>query len=320
MRRFCLTLLLCATVCAVLAGQTATPPSTPPPPQSPRQALLEMFLGKGENDFTKHLPEVARQALIHKADSPETNLALRISTFGHQIVAQGEHVESFETGPNLMLIEQNGARERYEVAVEHDSMIGEDDEIELSIHYYKDGQLQSIPVVPRLTFTLRQEKEIWRLTEVTAAAHMPLTDPDYLKGLRKDQNESNESAAQNRVTVMATAETNYVSRHPDRRYACSFATLLTPEPGAMPGEAGFVSDPGQGSEEWSGYRFAITGCDGTPAAKYQITAVPLESDAGIKTFCADESGAFKFISNGKSSSCFSRGEPVNPPQANSPDE
>lgn len=180
--------------------------------------------------------------------------------------------------------------------------------------------MQSLPVVPRLTFTLRKEKEIWRLTEVTAAAHIPLTDPDYLSGLRKDQNESNESAAGNRVTVMATAETNYATRHPDRGYTCGLATLFTSEPGAMPGENGFVSDPGQGNEEWSGYRFALTGCDGTPAAKYQITAVPLESDAGIKTFCADESGAFKFVTTGKISSCFSRGEPVNPPQANSPDE
>jgi hypothetical protein len=320
MRRFCLALWLSVAGCAALLAQTATPASTTPPPQSALQALLEMFLGKGENDFTKHLPEVAHEALIHKSDSQETNLALRISTFGHQMVAQGEHVESFETGPNLLLIEQNGGRERYEVAVEHDSLIGEDDEIELSIHDYKDGQLQSLAVVPRLTFTLRQEKEIWRLTEVTAAAHMPLTDPDYLKGLRKEQNESNESAAQNRVTVMATAETNYAARHPDRGYACSLGTLLTSEPGASPGENGFVSDPGQGSEEWSGYRFALAGCDGTPAAKYQITAVPIESDAGIKTFCADESGAFKFISPGKSSSCFSRGEPVNTPPATSPDE
>ena len=288
-----------------------TPPATPPPPQSARQALLEMFLGKGENDFTKHLPEAAHQVLIHKGDSPETNVILKISTIGRQMVAGGERLESFETGPNLLVSEQNNGHEKYEIAVEHDTLLGEDDEIELSVHYYKDGQLQSLPVVPRLIFTLQQEKEIWRLTEVTAAVHAPLTDPDYLKGLRKDQNESNETAAQNRVNVMAMAEGNYASRHPDRGYACTLAILVAAEPGAMPGESGFVYDPGQGNEEWSGYRFALTGCDGTPAAKYRITAVPLESDAGMKTFCADESGAFKFVTTGRSSSCFSRGQPVN---------
>jgi hypothetical protein len=302
-------------VAGSISLRAQTPTATPPPPQSARQALLEMFLGKGENDFTKHLPEAAHQALIHKGDSPETNVILKISTIGRQFTAQGEHLESFETGPNLLVSEQNNGHEKYEIAVEHDTLLGEDDEIELSVHYYKDGQLQSLPVVPRLIFTLRQEKEIWRLTEVTAAVHAPLTDPDYLKGLRKDQNESNEMAAKNRVTVMAMAEGNYASRHPDRGYACTLATLVAPEPGAQPGESGFVYDPGQGNEEWSGYRFALTGCDGTPAAKYRITAVPLESDAGMKTFCADESGAFKFVTTGKSSSCLSRGQPVNAPQA-----
>ncbi len=295
-----------------------TPTTTPRPPQSARQALLEMFLGKGENDFTKHLPEAAHQALIHKGDSPETNVILKISAIGRQMVAGGERLESFETGPNLLISEQNDGHEKYEIAVEHDTLLGEDDEIELSIHYYKDGQLQPLPVVPRLIFTLRQDKEIWRLTEVTAAVHAPLTDPDYLNGLRKDQNESNETAARNRVVSIAMAETNYAARHPDRGFACTLATLSAPEPGAMPGENGFVYDPGQGNEEWSGYRFALMGCDGTPAAKYRITAVPLESDAGMKTFCADESGAFKFVTAGKSSRCFSRGQSVNTAAVSNP--
>lgn len=32
-----------------------------PTPQSARQALIEMFVGKGANDFAKHLPEATRQ-------------------------------------------------------------------------------------------------------------------------------------------------------------------------------------------------------------------------------------------------------------------
>ncbi len=98
-----------------------TPTTTPPPPQSARQALMEMFLGKGENDFTKHLPEAAHQALIHKGDSPETNVILKISAIGRQMVAGGERLESFETGPNLLISEQNDGHEKYEIAVEHDT-------------------------------------------------------------------------------------------------------------------------------------------------------------------------------------------------------
>ena len=44
---------------------------TPPPPQSARQALIEMFMGKGSDDFAKHLPEAARQTLIRKGETPE---------------------------------------------------------------------------------------------------------------------------------------------------------------------------------------------------------------------------------------------------------
>ncbi len=317
MRLICLASLFAA-VCGCISPLAQT--SAPPPPQSARQALLEMFLGTGENDFTKHLPETTRQALIHKGDSPETNFVLQISTFGHRMMAQGEHFEQFETGPDLLVSEQNNGREKYEIAVEHDSLLGEDDEIELSVRYYKDGQLQSPPVVPRLIFTLRQEKEIWRLTEVTAAIHAPLTDPDYLKGLRQDQNESNEKAAQNRVTSISTAETNYAARHPDRGYACSLGTLFNPELGDKPGDGNFVFDLGQGKEEWSGYRFSLTGCDGSPVPKYRITAMPLEEDQGLKTFCADESGAFKFVTTGKSSNCLSRGQPVNVPSVPSASE
>ena len=96
----------------------------------------------------------------------------------------------------------------------------------------KMDNLKSLPVVPRLIFTLKQEKEIWRLTEVTVAAHVPLTDPDYLKGLRKQQNEANEAQAQSRVTIIAAAETGYAAKHADRGYTCTLATLFAQEPDA----------------------------------------------------------------------------------------
>lgn len=287
------------------------PHSAATPQQSARQALIEMFMGKGDNDFTKHLPEDARHTLIRKGESPETNTILRISTIGHQLAAQGEHLETFDTGSTLLLSEQNDHREKIEVNVERDSLIGEDDEIELSVQYYKDGQLQSLPVVPRLIFTFRQEKEVWRLIEVTAAAHVPLTDPDYLKGLRKQQDESNEAQAKMRLNLIAGAEAGYVSRHPDLGYSCSLESLFAQDPAATPGENNEPFDPAQGNSEWNGYRFGLTGCEGNPPAKFQVTAVPTDPDAGLKTFCDDQSGTMKFVRGEKVSTCFTRGKPVN---------
>jgi hypothetical protein len=286
-----------------LGAQTATPP----PPQSARQALLEMVFGKGENDFQKHLPEDARQTLIRKGETPETSSILRISTLGRQMLAQGEKVETFDTGP-IFLSAVMSDHEKVECDVERDSLMGEADEIELSVHYYKDGQLQVLPIVPDLIFTLKQEKEIWRLTEITAAAHIPLTDPDYLKGLRKQQDEETESQARNRILIITGAESGYVSKHPDLGYSCSLSTLFARDPNANPAE--FVFDPGQGNDEYYDYRVTLSGCEGTPPSKYRIAAVPADPDAGLKTFCSDESGTVKFVAGGKTSSCFSRGKPV----------
>lgn len=293
-------------IMTIVGGISLCAQTTTPPPQSARQALLEMLFGKGENDFQKHLPDDARQALIHKGETPETSTILRISTMGRQVMSEGKHVETFETGSVFLSAEMN-EHEKVEVDVDRDNLMGDADEIELSVHYYKDAQPQSLPVVPDLIFTLKQEKEIWRLTEITAAAHIPLTDPDYLKGLRRQQDEETESQAKNRIMMIATAETGYVGKHPDLGYSCSMSTLFSRDPN---NPADGVADPGQGNDEWYGYRFALGSCAGSPPSKYRITAVPIDSDVGLKTFCSDESGNVKFMEGGKASNCFSRGKPT----------
>jgi hypothetical protein len=273
------------------------------PPQSARQALIEMFTGKGADDFAKHLPGEARRMLIRKGDSPDNSTVLKIAMIGREVAAQGGRIETFDTGPNILISDDPNSHERLEVAVEHDSLLGEEDEIELSVRLYKDGELQQLPVVPRLVFTMTQEKEIWRLTELTVAARVPLTDPDYLKILRKQQNESNESQARSRVMIMAQAESQYSANHKDLGYACSLSALY-PAPEA--GEVSYVQP--FANEESSGYRFTITGCNGTPASKYRLLAVPLDPESEMKVLCVDESGTIRSIAADKKSACFSRGD------------
>src|SRR5271167_3945126 len=92
MRQIWLVLLLTVAGNTSLATRTAVPTtgqtSTPPPPQSAQQALIEMFLGKGDKDFEKHLPEAARQAWIHKGETADNTVVLKISTIGREMVAQ----------------------------------------------------------------------------------------------------------------------------------------------------------------------------------------------------------------------------------------
>ena len=303
--------VLCA-LAITLAGTllTAQNPQTPPP-QSARQALIEMFLGKGENDLAKHLPDITRKALIRKDESPESSIVLRIAAIGRSMAAQGRTLETFDTGPNILVTEDSD-HEKVEVAVEHDSLIGDQDEIELSVHGYKDGQEENLPIIPRLIFTMKQERDVWQLTEITVAGHIPLTDPDYLKGLRKQQDEANEQMAQMRVNMIVNGQKAYSAAHPEIGYACALTSLVPPKTDSTGAEAGTSFDPGQGSEEWNGYRFTLNGCGGTPSLKYRLAAVPIDSESTGKTFCADESGKIKFVTRGKASSCFSSGQELNP--------
>jgi hypothetical protein len=308
---------LCA-LAITLAGTSLTAQNLEtPPPQSARQALIEMFLGKGENDLAKHLPDITRKALIHKDESPESSILLRVAAAGRSMAAQGRTLETFDTGPNILVTEQSD-HERVEVAVEHDSLMGDQDEIELSVHAYKDGQEENLPVIPRLIFTMKQEKDVWQLTEITVAGHMPLTDPDYLKGLRKQQDEANEQMAQMRMNMIVNGQKAYSAAHPEVGYACALSSLV-PQKTESTGDEGNASfDPGQGSEQGNGYRFILNGCGGTPASKYHLAAVPIDSESTGKTFCADESGKIKFVNSGKPSSCFSGGQELNPPASYAP--
>lgn len=309
---------LCALAIALAGTSLTAQDQQTPPPQSARQALIEMFLGKGENDLAKHLPDVTRKALIRKDESPESSIVLRIAAIGRSMAAQGRTVETFDTGPNILVTEEPD-HERVEVAVEHDSLMGDQDEIELSIHGYKDGQEEHLPVIPRLIFTLKQDNDVWRLTEITVAGHIPLTDPDYLKGLRKQQDEANEQMAQMRVNMIVNGQKAYSAAHPDIGYACALSSLVPQKTESTDAERTPASfDPGQGSEEWNGYRFTLNGCGGTPSAKYRLAAAPIDSDSTGKTFCADESGKIKFVTTGKPSSCFSGGQELNPPPAYAP--
>ncbi len=308
MRR-CVLLLVIALAAGLSQGQTQAPAM---PPQTARQALLEMFLGKTPDAFKKHLPQMASKALIHQSDDAASSIVQQISMIGRQLTAQG-HLETFDEGATLLVSEQDeGQRKiRTEVIVEHDSLAGENDEIELSIHVYRDGQPDFLPVIPRLIFTMTQEDGIWRLAEATLAAHIPLTDPDYLKGVRKKQDETNENMAAMRVRKLAAVELRFAAQHPERGFSCNFANIAaTPDQGDATTETSAAA-----SNESAGYHFAISGCSGTPASKFQITAVPLESDSEMKAFCADESGKLRFDAHGKAAACLSQGQVVDQPQA-----
>jgi len=216
-------------------------------------------------------------------------------------------------GPTLLVSEQDD-HERVELIVEHDYLMGENDEIELSIHVYRNGEPEFLPVIPRLVFSMTQEKEIWKLTEATLEAHVPLTDPDYLKGIRKKQNEASENLASMRVSMMASAELRYSAHNPGRGYTCTLTDLFGR--GEAPDQSPEASTSAFAAAASNGYHFAISGCEGSPASRFQVTAVPLDSDSEMKAFCSDESATVRFDAGGNGSVCLNRGQVLNQGAAN----
>ena len=281
------------------------------PPQTARQALLEMLTGNTPGAFEKHLPEATRKALLNGGDPSTSPILREFSIFSAGLAANRKQVQTFESGPLLVLLEEGNGQHKLEVAVERDDLMGDADEIELSFRSYKEGVPEPLPVVPRLTLSMKQEKDIWKLDEITLALRVPLGDPEFLKGLQKAQNSASESSAVANLRTLNTAEISYAASFPERGYTCKLAELGGFGPGneSKPEHALLIDDT-LASGKKSGYVFSIRGCDVRPASKYQATAVPADPESGMKAFCSDESVILRYAVDGKAATCLGEGVPL----------
>ncbi|HEY7616275.1 MAG TPA: hypothetical protein VH744_05685, partial [Terriglobales bacterium] len=288
MRR--IAVLLTFLVCFWLHGQTP-----PPPPQTARQALLEMFMGAGANAFGKHLPESAQRFSSDDGSGLQIDMLQRISSMGRELASHGDKLETFEDGPMLAVVEEAAGERRLEVVVERDNSQGDGEEIELSVNWYENGQPKPLPVIPRIVFSMKEERRVWRVSEVTVSLRVPLSDPEYLKGLLKNQSGRAESSALANLRTINTAEVTYAATYPERGFTCQLADLGPSDSSEEPAEDhAMLIDPILASGAKGGYLFAISGCDGSPVSSFQVTAVPSESDLDMPAFCADESGVVRY--------------------------
>jgi hypothetical protein len=296
----------------LVAATVAQNPLAPAkePPQTARQALLETFFGETPNHLERHLPELAKKAFRQLDSGTGTpNFITQIGSIGMQAKHGSANFQTMETGPILLVAEEHGARQKFEVVVEHDELIGDANEIELSFHLYKNGREEGLPVVPRLTFSLKTEANVWRIYDISLSARAPIGDPDFLKTLVKhlerNQQGSNETWAQMSLRSIAGAEANYLTTSPNHAYTCSLSQLAQatkPKEGEYPAA---IVDEQLATGKKNGYIFALTGCD---ALHFKAAAEPATPGAGRNAFCVDESGTIKFSPDRKATTCLSRGQ------------
>jgi type IV pilus assembly protein PilA len=293
----------------ILSLQNA--PLNPPPPQSAREALLETFLGSSPDHFERHLPDVARKALRKLDLAGNRSVLAEFQHIGEQVKSGGP-VETHNSGPTLLVADQGS--EKVELIVERDDLVGEEDQIEISFHTYRDGHEEMLPVLPRLIFAMKTEANVWRLEDFTFSAHMPLGDADFIQKLAKDldkkQRGASESSGMNLVRSLVTAEVTYAAAYPDRGFTCSLSDLGGIGSEQASSKAAMLIDNELAGGKKGGYVFALTGCDSSPSTHFKVAAEPATRTPGMPAFCADQDGVLKSSDDGKATTCLANGKPL----------
>lgn len=288
----------------------AQSPSSPDSSQTARQALIEMFFGATANHMEKHLPDATRKTLHRMGAASGQDALAEFSMFSMQAKAMGPGFQTFDAGPILLTAEdpRSGDRQRVEITVERDDLVGDEDQIELALHMTRNGKEDTtLPFIPRFTFIMKMESEVWRLNEINVTLRVPLADSDFLKRIEDQERTQNEQQVQWSLRTITSAETSYHAANGS--FACSLSALKRVSQQSNDGKnaIGYVITDDLASGKRGGYVFAISGCDGSG---YKLVAEPSSPDSGMRSFCSDESGQVRAAADGKGTSCLSNGEKV----------
>lgn len=313
-------------------------------PQNARQALLDMFFGK-PGSLEKHLPEATRAAL-RQASASGPPLVQQLSAASSQLNMSGNHLQTFETGSTLLSVENSKALTKFEVVVDQDDLVGDEDNIQLSFHAFKNGQPEKAPVLPALTFSMKQENSIWRLSAISLTVKIALDNPALLKLLVEAGKarqlttisgtgtvvrpnitgagfsplsrspapnpallRADELSAIASMRSILTAEMTYAATYASVGYTCSLSDLDGFGQGTPNEHQAMLIESRLASGKKRGYLFTLTGCATGPSPRFQLTAVPLDNASGL-SFCSDESGSLRSASDPQPASCFSHGTPL----------
>ena len=294
-------------------GAVALHAQAQPRPQTARQALIEMFFSKTPGTFERHLPDALRTALRRAGGSDSVSMLQGFSALSGQLTASSQQLQTFEAGPTLVSAEDPRMHSKLEITIERDDLQGDEDDIEVSFHVSKDAQEQNSFLTPKLTFVMKQEAEVWKVSELALTMRMALADPKFLEEIAKSMKRNqatNQPAAVAAIRSINTAEVTYAATYPARGYTCLLSDLDGFGSGGTNEHQAMLIDSGLASGKKAGYIFSMSGCMGAPAKHYTITAVPVDPGAHLRAYCSDETGIIRYSSDGKAASCQGSGMPI----------
>jgi hypothetical protein len=284
-----------------------------PLPQTARQALIEMFFGKTPGAFQKHLPEATKDVIFKAGPGPAAAMLRDFSSFGATMSAAGQHVQTFDAGSTLLLIEDSRTQSKAEITIERDDLRGDEDEIELSIKTSRNGLSEFKGVMPRFVLLMKQEANVWRLNQITLSVSVALADPEFLKGITDSMKKSaavtgpisaNQTAVISDFRTILVAESRYASTYPGQGFTCSLSDLDGFGGGEPNEHQAMLIESRLASGKKSGYTFALSGCQGSPVARFELTAVPTTGPGTGKSYCATQDGEVRYALDGTAASCW----------------
>jgi len=298
-------------------------------PQTARQALLEMFFSKTPGTIMKHLPAVTLAALEKSGAMASLE---QYSLLASQLQTQGQNYQTYETGPVLLAGADPKTGQKIEITVEKDAARGDQDDIELSFRTYKDGEPQRTPFLPRMTFSMKQEAQVWKLNEISVTVRLPLADPDLLKAFTDSVQKSRAASTTNvsftphsdspvppagtdaqvlaAMRTILTAEVTYGVTYPNAGFTCTLSDLDGFGGGEPNEHQAMLINSGLASGRKYGYVFALSGCGGSPAKTFHLSAAPNGTTIGRKAFCSDQSAMIRSSDDGNPATCLASGTPV----------
>lgn len=120
---------------------------------------------------------------------------------------------------------------------------------------------------------------------------------------------ANEASAVSSIRTIHNAETTYRDFY--KGFTCDLAALDGAGQGTADASHAQLLDPALASGQKTGYRFELSGCDGSLSRHYKLVAVPVvASQTGMRAFCSDESGVIRFDRYGSGEDCLASGSPL----------
>jgi len=326
-RKFLAIVLFLSCTFVLAAGQK---PEAPPAPQTARQALVEMIKG-GPSGWNKHLTVELKQKIAEqsKAKNRDSAYIIMASASPFMSLLPQKGAEVFSEGPVLVSVQEPNSGEKVEVRVDGDEPRGDQEDIQISIHLFRNGEELNIPFLSSITIGLKKQKDIWRLNEISAPVKLTIGDPKFFEDLEgwKDspakQEQPSEAVPPVReerpqmeiaqvMTYLAFAESTYAQGHPDAGFTCSLADLV--ESLGETSGLGRLLDPGISSGSYNGYRFSITGCGSRPSETFHIVAEPDHTGPATTAFCVNSTHVVRLSDDGRGSTCLASGVVTRRPQ------